>query len=190
LPSRAGPAAPIAHDGTIAERSLVFTTRGTAATIPEDAVLADISDNIHLLSMPLPGEEAESATSPPQIKKHGAIIVLLVAIAGVGADLFVWKNCGKDHVAAIPSYVPAVKYPGGGLPPPQGTAAASMPMARPIEALPLRSHIEISVQSENATVVLDGKPLPGNQFKGDVPADRDLRGCSVVLLTCMPRGQS
>ena len=114
----------------------------------------ELSGNIHLFPTWLTAESVPPTGQPFRSKKHGAMVVALVVLAGAAADSIVWKLRGTPpipHGAATP--------------------VANAQPAPTIAPLPARSRIEINVTAENATLVLDGQVAAGNQLNLDVPMD-------------------
>jgi hypothetical protein len=114
----------------------------------------ELSGNIHLFPNWLTAERVPPTGRPFRSKKHGAMVVALVVLAGAAADSIVWKLRGTSS------------NPHG-----TATAIANAQPAPTIAALPARSRIEISVNAEDASLALDGLVVVGNRLNINVPVD-------------------
>lgn len=140
---------------------------------PEVVVEVDVSKNIHVfpittapLELPLP----RPTVAAPN-KRHGAIVVTTVVLAGAAIDIFLWKTCGS-RPATVTTAPPAMIEPARTTPVVQPDGAGPNARAMPLLPAPARSHVEITVHAAQATLVLDGKVLDGNPVKLDVASDR------------------
>jgi hypothetical protein len=142
-----------------------------AGLLDENTPFSEVSKNIHNLPTPLPGLSDEAAGSPSKPKKHGLIVVAIVIVAGVAVDVFLWKMTGESSVQSTPQAVAAPDVSANVEE--QIVSTIAKPPAPIIAPLPALSHIEISVQAENAKLTLDGKVVQDHQLKLDVPSDQD-----------------
>lgn len=137
---------------------------------PEAVVELDVSKNIHVfpiadspLGAPLPGP-----TSSPPPKRHGVIVVTTVVLAGAAIDIFLWKTCGA-RPATVTGATPALIEPAPAALAPEGAGASTHALS--VASAPAYSHLEITVQAAQATLMVDGRALAGNPVKLDVPSD-------------------